>query len=248
MMFCFLLSGIAEAATYVRTRSGAGLNVRSHSGRVIGSLPNGAKIRLDPSRPATGKYLYIIYNGKKARVARSLTTSRGSDVAATGTKNKKRQLQVAQSDYSPSPSSGPTPNGTCGSVKVDCSTHRISFTGSVRVSARELVIDCGRGGTTKSGTGWVGGRHSGPRVKDGVRIEGIQGMGDSGGGRVFHTTFWDKTGNTLPTGVNSSAGCIRLSPKVFKFMKKCKGSPLSIIGSGGRGGTKKKRQKTNATR
>ncbi len=132
-------------------------------------------------------------------------------------------------------------NGACSQVHVDCSTHRIRIIGA-SISSADQVIDCGKNGTTKNGEGTIGGLHRGRTVKDGVRIEGILGMGDSGGGRVFHTAWWNP--GQMPTGVNSSKGCIRVSPNVLKILKKCKGARLSITGATDRSRMPKNRSKT----
>lgn len=140
--------------------------------------------------------------------------------------------------------SGPI-TGQCQSVRVDCRTHRISI-GGVNLPSSEQIIDCGKGGRTINGSGRIGGRHHGRVVKDGVAIEGIQGMGQSGGGKVFHTAFWRRP--PLPKGENSSKGCVRVTPKVLKVLKTCKGAPLTITGGspargGGRGNGRPKKDK-----
>jgi hypothetical protein len=122
-------------------------------------------------------------------------------------------------------------SGACGSVKVDCATHKISII-PVNINPRAAVIDCGRMGLTKNGIGMVGGLHSGSVVKDGVNIQ-IPGMGESGGGKVFHTCFWRQ--DPRPTGQNSSAGCVHTSPAVLAKLKTCKGSPLEIVNAEGGG-------------
>ena len=126
--------------------------------------------------------------------------------------------------------------GQCQSVRVDCGTHRITI-GGMNLPNSEQIIDCGKNGTTINGSGTIGGRHHGRVVKDGVAIEGIQGMGQSGGGRVFHTAWWRKP--PMPIGENGSKGCVRVTPKVLKVLKSCKGAPLTITGGsperGGKG-------------
>ena len=236
ILFACLSTAISEAATYVRTRSGAGVRVRSASGKVIGSLPNGARLRIDPAKPSTGKFVYIIYNGKKGRVARSLTTSRNTEVPAK--KRNKRLPEDTTDDSNEADIGNSSSNGTCGTVHANCRTHRITFTGSIRISARDSVIDCGYGGRTHGGVGRVGGPHppAGAKKGDyivppgkGVRIEDVPRMGDAGGGKVFHVKWWDG----LPTGENKSRGCIRISPAVLRALKKCRGAPLKITGSTG---------------
>ncbi len=120
----------------------------------------------------------------------------------------------------------------CGNVIVDCATHRIVI-GGKSLSARESVIDCGRPGLTKNGMGKIGGRHSGRRVKDGVAIDNFPGMGQSGGGKVFHTVFWRNP--PWPKGQDASRGCIRISPPVLAILKTCKGSNLQIKNAKGGG-------------
>lgn len=123
-------------------------------------------------------------------------------------------------------------SGTCGDVTVDCGSHTIHFSG-VRIPASEKAVNCGKKGKTKDGVGRIGGRHSGERVKNGIQIEGIPGMGASGGGRVFHLPWWN--GNMKPTQLNSSNGCIHISPLVMALLKRCEGSKLTIKNSyGGR--------------
>lgn len=135
------------------------------------------------------------------------------------------QWQIADAKLSSSSDDG-SGSGQCGKVEVDCSTHKIKIGGG-----QEKTINCGKNGTTKSGTGKVGGKHSGPIVKDGVRIEGIAGMGDSGGGRVFHLPF----GGSQPTGSDSTKGCIAVDRETLTKLKSCKGATLSIKGNGGAG-------------
>lgn len=105
-------------------------------------------------------------------------------------------------------------------VRVDCSTHQILVRG------RASLIDCGKPGhRTRNGVGRVGGFHSGRVVHNGIRIEGIPGMGDSGGGRVFHSVSWG------PKGLNDSNGCIHVLPRVRDELHRCEGSHLSIVGA-----------------
>jgi len=136
--------------------------------------------------------------------------------------------------FAPAPYRRPAPtrvpsvfNGSCSSVHVDCATHKIQIVGA-NLPARDRVIDCGRNGTTKNGKGTIGGPHQGRVVKDGVRIEGIIGMGDSGGGRVFHTAWWRP--GQMPVGADNSKGCVHVSPEALRVLKSCKGAPLEITG------------------
>lgn len=115
----------------------------------------------------------------------------------------------------------------CGTVSVDCGTHMI------QIGGHRAKIDCGAPGRTKNGVGKIGGRHKGELIKDGVAIDNFPGMGQSGGGKVFHTVFWRRPPN--PTGVDASRGCVRVDPNTLRILKGCKGSPLVIRNAKGGG-------------
>jgi hypothetical protein len=119
----------------------------------------------------------------------------------------------------------------CGEVIVDCNTHRISFS-NIAIQPTDAIVDCGRPPTTKNGIGTVGGPVSGNVVKDGVDMN-LYGMGTPAGGKWFHTPWW-KAGQ-MPTGSNSSRGCIHVSPNVLSLLKKCQGSTLEIVNAIGGG-------------
>lgn len=125
----------------------------------------------------------------------------------------------------------------CLTVEVDCRAHTVKMQGLV-IGQRgpcgdESKINCGR--TTKNGTGRIGGKHRGPIVPNGVRIEGIRGMGDSGGGRVFHTPN-PRNENSCPRGVDNTKGCITVSKTVMERLRRCGGVPLKITNAKGGGG------------
>ena len=85
--------------------------------------------------------------------------------------------------------------------------------------------------STKSGTGRVGPIHWGKLVPRGIQIRGIRGMGNDGGGKVFHTSNRNGSGRT-PRGANSSEGCIHISPKIQKILEnKCRGARLKVTGN-----------------
>ena len=119
----------------------------------------------------------------------------------------------------------------CGSVYVDCRNHTINIDGHVS------TVDCGKSGKTRSGKGTVGGRHSGPKVPDGLYMN-TPGM--RGTAKVFHTWGgYRRNGRTpsyprgtMPMGRNSSEGCVVVSDQVYaKLKSSCRGKPLTIIGS-----------------
>ncbi len=120
------------------------------------------------------------------------------------------------------PASMSAPGG-CGQIKADCKTHKISIRGQSK------TINCGRNGTTITGTGKVGGRHSGPVVPNGVEIETPR-MGRQGGGKVFHTPNPRAMSGT-PRGVDNTKGCIAVDLATLNTLKSCRGSPLEIIGN-----------------
>ncbi|NCN42036.1 hypothetical protein GW916_12395 [bacterium] len=154
----------------------------------------------------TGTLVLTAFNGRPPATQREFTPSSRNGAGA-------RRFSVT--------------TGQCKSVKVDCRTHRIYIEGA-QLSKRDSVIDCGANGKTINGTGTIGGLHRGRAVKDGVRIEGILGMGDSGGGKVFHTPWWNP--GQMPKGVDGSKGCVRTSPNVLRILKTCKGASLTITG------------------
>ena len=105
-------------------------------------------------------------------------------------------------------------------VQVRCDTHTISILGQVS------KIDCGKPGhVTHDGIGKIGRYHCGHIVPNGIRIEGIPGMGDDGGGKVFHSVSWG------PKGLNDSRGCIHVTPAVRTLLHRCAGSKLTITGA-----------------
>lgn len=126
----------------------------------------------------------------------------------------------------------------CGPIIVDCREGRISMSGlPAKGSCGEPDrIDCGLP-TRNSPPGYpgrIGGRHKGPVVPNGIRIEGINGMGDSGGGKVFHTSnVWND--NSCPKLKTWGQGCITVGPEVIRRLRQCKGSQLIIKNA--RGGT-----------
>ena len=105
-------------------------------------------------------------------------------------------------------------------VQVDCSTHEITVLGETS------RIDCGKPGhVTRNGVGRIGGYHHGRIVPNGIEIEGIPGMGASGGGKVLHSVSWG------PRGLNQSNGCIHVLPQVRDVLHQCQGSRISITGA-----------------
>ncbi len=105
-------------------------------------------------------------------------------------------------------------------VKINCSTHVITVLG------KTSRIDCGKPGhVSYNGVGRIGGYHKGKIVKNGIRIEGIRGMGDSGGGKVIHSVSWG------PKGLNDSKGCIHVTPTTRDTLHQCQGSRLVITGA-----------------
>jgi len=118
--------------------------------------------------------------------------------------------------------------GSCGQVRVDCKTHKIEIKGQSK------TINCGRNGTTITGTGKVGGPHRGKVVPDGVDIQTPR-MGQAGGGKVFHTPNPRSMSGT-PTGVDTSKGCVIVDLATLNILKGCQGSPLQIIGNDNGGG------------
>lgn len=123
----------------------------------------------------------------------------------------------------------------CGQVEVDCSSFLIKIDGQPAEDGNGGKIDCGKDNKTKNGDGKGGGPHSGPIVKDGVDIQS-PGMGQQGGGKVFHTPNPDDK-SSLPSGANSTKGCVAVSNTVLEKLKnECKGKPLKIVGAGSGGG------------
>lgn len=120
-------------------------------------------------------------------------------------------------------------SGTCGDVVVNCQTHMISFSG-IDVPDRERVINCGKKGKTKDGYGTIGGVTGGKRVPNAININ-MKGMGTPAGGKWFHVPWWNA--DMRPTGINSSRGCIHISPLVMALLKRCNGSKLTIKNSYG---------------
>lgn len=118
--------------------------------------------------------------------------------------------------------SAPVGGGSCGEIKVDCGTHKISIGG------KDEIIDCGADGKTISGSGKVGGPHNGQVVPDGVEIQTPR-MGQEGGGKVFHEVL----GGGDPTGSDNSKGCIHVTKAVLGQLKSCQGAPLTIVGTDG---------------
>ncbi len=118
------------------------------------------------------------------------------------------------------------PGGTgCGKIEIDCSTHKM------KISGKQVTIDCGKRGKTPScENGRVGGLHSGPIVKDGVKI--VRCGNAEQRGVVFHV----RAGGGQPKGENSSNGCIHVSKDILTKLKSCQGSFLSIKGTDGGGG------------
>lgn len=124
----------------------------------------------------------------------------------------------------------------CGPIVVDCKAGKISLSGLPKTGmcGEADRIDCGlpTRNSPEGKPGWVGGRHSGKIVPDGIRIEGINGMGDSGGGKVFHTSnVWND--NSCPKRKTWGRGCITVGPEVIRRLRQCKGSPLTIVGASG---------------
>lgn len=123
----------------------------------------------------------------------------------------------------------PADSGKCGDVVVDCKTHMISFS-RIKVPDRERVINCGKLGKTKDGFGTIGGVTGGKRVPNAIDIN-MDGMGTPAGGKWFHIPWWNA--DMRPTGINSSRGCIHISPLVMALLKRCEGSKLTIKNSYG---------------
>lgn len=128
------------------------------------------------------------------------------------------------------------PAQACQSIDVDCKNHVIKIDNQVPQDNNGGKIDCGMSGhPTVNGTGKVGGLHHGPIVPNGVEIEGIPGMGESGGGKVFHTPN-PRDESSMPRGNDSTKGCIAVSKMVLDQLRgACKGAKLTITG-GGKGG------------
>ena len=129
---------------------------------------------------------------------------------------------LARTDASAPVSSDGGGGGSC-DVKADCKTHKI------KVKGKESTINCGKGGTTITGKGKVGGPHKGKVVPDGVDIKSPR-MGQAGGGKVFHTPNPRAMSGT-PTGTDSTKGCIAVDLATLNLLKSCANSPLEIIGN-----------------
>lgn len=121
----------------------------------------------------------------------------------------------------------------CGSVYVNCLDHTINIDGVIS------TIDCGKGGTTTTGSGRVGGRHKGPKVPDGLRMK-TTGMYYT---KVFHTwggyrrdgRNYSYPPGTRPRGQDTSAGCVIVDDATYaKLKSSCVGKPLTIQGNDGR--------------
>lgn len=126
----------------------------------------------------------------------------------------------------------------CGPIVVDCAAGRIQISGLPKTSrcGEPDRIDCGlpTRNSPEGSPGWIGGKHAGRIVPNGIRIEGINGMGDSGGGKVFHTSnVWND--NSCPKRQTWGRGCITVGPEVIRRLRECKGSQLTIKGA--KGGT-----------
>jgi hypothetical protein len=126
----------------------------------------------------------------------------------------------------------------CGPIVVDCAAGRISISGlpSKGMCGEVDRIDCGlpTRNSPEGRPGRIGGKHHGTIVPDGVAIEGINGMGQSGGGKVFHTSnVWND--NSCPKRQTWGRGCITVGPEVIRRLRKCEGSQLTIVGA--KGGT-----------
>lgn len=120
--------------------------------------------------------------------------------------------------------------GSCSKVEVDCSTHKI------KVDGKEETIGCGANNATKNGQGKVGGKHSGQVVTRGVDIKS-PGMGQDGGGKVFHTKDPKGCAEGEPPPQDTSKGCIIVSCELLKKLETCEGASLTITGAGGGGGS-----------
>ena len=125
----------------------------------------------------------------------------------------------------------------CEKIEVDCASHTVKIDGQLANDGNGGKINCGMSGhVSVNGSGKIGGVHSGAIVPNGVEIEGIQGMGASGGGKVFHTPN-PRDESSLPKGENSTHGCIAVSKLVLEKLRgECKGKSLAITGADGRGG------------
>lgn len=122
------------------------------------------------------------------------------------------------------------PQGKCRNVKADCQS------GVLDIDGWKTRISCGRNGTTKSGFGRVGGYHGnwdGAKVPCGTAINGISGMGQSGGGRVFHTRDGNcgKYSRAAPPYSHQSKGCIIVTVEAQAKLHKCRGARLQVIGT-----------------
>jgi hypothetical protein len=122
--------------------------------------------------------------------------------------------------------------GMCGKIEVDCNAGG-EGKGKMKINGQDKDVGCGAGkggkdckgdGLTATCEGKVGGEHNGPVVQGGVEIENCQGMGASGGGKVFH-----KGDTSKP----STCGCIAVDEDTLQILFGCAGSDLSIKGNGG---------------
>jgi hypothetical protein len=238
-------SAISET---VEVTARSGLKFRSRTtGGVYSVIPRGTQLEVEGR---SGNWVYVRYNGKRGKVHKKYAPvvdeggrSRPDDSNSTADDNDYRgggsrfdtSLRFSCSGgrknckntkwFNPRKAD----SGACGDVVVNCATHKISFSG-INVPARERVINCGKYGKTKDGVGTIGGSVGGKRVPNAININ-IRGMGTPAGGKWFHVPWWN--GDMRPTGINSSRGCIHISPHVMALLKRCNGSKLTIKGSYG---------------
>ena len=120
----------------------------------------------------------------------------------------------------------------CGTITVDCKSGRISIPGLQKYSGscgEADRINCGKPtvNSPEGHPGRIGGKHAGRIVPNGQRIEGIPGMGDSGGGKVFHTAN-PRNLNSCPKAANWGQGCITVTNAALQRLRQCVGSSLII--------------------
>lgn len=124
----------------------------------------------------------------------------------------------------------------CGTVVVDCEAKKITLPGLQERShcGRADAIDCGYSTVNtpldKDGDpipGEIGGGHNTRKVPHGIEILNILGMGNSGGGKVFHTPNPYNLAS-CPKGKTWGLGCISITSEALKRLQECKGSKLVI--------------------
>lgn len=142
---------------------------------------------------------------------------------------------------------GQAQQAQCMKVTFDCTQHKVSIEGGWTPTGNDAKIDCGKNtdvpgavdSVTYPGVGTIGSSiaTTGNAVSGGLDIRGIDGMGTCGGtmaggvnqASIIHTI----PSGASPSGGNKSAGCLRVSDAVMKYISMhCIQAKLEIKTSG----------------